>query len=345
MGLERLPHTIELAPDGRTVRIVDQTRLPRELVIDEITDWHRLVDAVKTLEVRGAPALGIAGAAALALFAATCPATAPDAFERELAACADIVASARPTAVNLSWGARTAERAAREALTQTGSVEEARRALVRTTCELRDADEASCRAIGHAGSALLPRPARILTHCNAGSLACAFFGTALGVVYEGFEQGIVEHVFADETRPVGQGARLTAWELGRVGVPTTLICDDMAASLMAQGKINAVVVGADRICANGDAANKIGTYGVAVLAHYHHIPFYIAAPLSTIDWDCAHGSAIPIEERAAAEVADCIPEGVDVYNPAFDVTPAALITAIITEEGAVAPADLASLRN
>lgn len=345
MGLERLPRTIELAPDGRAVRIVDQTRLPRELVIDEITDWRRLVDAIKTLEVRGAPALGIAGAAALALFATTCPATAPDAFERELAAATDIVATARPTAVNLSWGARAAERAAREALAQTGSVDEARRALVRTTRELRDADEASCRAIGRAGAALLPRPARILTHCNAGSLACAFFGTALGVVYAGYEQGIVEHVFADETRPVGQGARLTAWELGRVGVPTTLICDDMAASLMAQGKINAVVVGADRICANGDAANKIGTYGVAVLAQYHRIPFYIAAPLSTIDWDCARGSLIPIEERAAAEVTDCIPEGVDVYNPAFDVTPASLITAIITEKGAAAPADLASLRN
>ncbi len=345
MGLERLPRTIELAPDGRAVRIVDQTRLPRELVIDEITDWRRLVDAIKTLEVRGAPALGIAGAAALALFAATCPVAAPDAFERELAAAADIVATARPTAVNLSWGARAAERAAREALAQTGSVDEARRALVRTTRELRDADEASCRAIGRTGAALLPRPARILTHCNAGSLACAFFGTALGVVYAGYEQGIVEHVFADETRPVGQGARLTAWELGRVGVPTTLICDDMAASLMAQGKINAVVVGADRICANGDAANKIGTYGVAVLAQYHRIPFYIAAPLSTIDWDCARGSLIPIEERAAAEVTDCIPEGADVYNPAFDVTPASLITAIITERGAAAPADLASLRN
>ena len=189
------------------------------------------------------------------------------------------------------------------------------------------------RAIGANGAALLPQGCRILTHCNAGSLATYYYGTALGVVYAAAEQGKVERVYADETRPVGQGARLTAWELSRAGVPVTLICDNMAASLMAKGEIDAVVVGADRIAANGDVANKIGTYSVAVLAHEHGIPFYVAAPTSTIDRSIPDGSRIPIEQRAPSEVLpDPIP-GVDVYNPAFDVTPARYVTAIITEAG------------
>ena len=202
-------------------------------------------------------------------------------------------------------------------------------------------DEKVNRAIGAAGAALVPEHARILTHCNAGSLATVFFGTALGVVYAAAEQGKVERVFADETRPVGQGARLTSWELSRAGVPVTVICDNMAASLMGKGMIDFVVVGADRIAANGDVANKIGTYGVAVLAHHHSIPFYVAAPASTFDVSLPDGSAIPIEERYPSEVLPQPIDGVDVYNPAFDVTPAELISGIITEFGVFPPQDAA----
>ncbi|WP_349101259.1 S-methyl-5-thioribose-1-phosphate isomerase [Eggerthella lenta] len=193
------------------------------------------------------------------------------------------------------------------------------------------------RASSSNGAALLRQGSRVLTHCNAGSLATAFYGTALGVVYAAAEQGKIERVYADETRPVGQGARLTSWELARAGVPCTLVCDNMAASLMAKGEVDAVIVGADRIAANGDAANKIGTYGVAVLARHHGIPFYVAAPTSTIDPAIADGSGIPIEERDASEVLPVAIEGVDVWNPAFDVTPAGLITRIVTERGAFEP--------
>lgn len=346
MGVENLPRTIELTNDGHTVRIVDQARLPEELVMRELTTWEELVDAIKRLEVRGAPALGVAGAAACALFAANQDESADvETFLAKLDRVAAQVATARPTAVNLSWGVAQATDAADDAAAAGAPLSVVKRALAETAQRLRDEDEASCRAIGKNGAALLPQGARVLTHCNAGSLACAFYGTALGVVYSAFEQGKLEHVFADETRPVGQGARLTAWELGRAGVPTTLICDNMAASVMAAGKVNAVVVGADRICANGDTANKIGTYGLAVLAHHHGIPFYVAAPCSTIDWKLREGSQIPIEERDATEVSTCIPEGVEVFNPAFDVTPSELITAIITEKGSVAPAELRTLRS
>ena len=203
-------------------------------------------------------------------------------------------------------------------------------------------DEAANRAIGQHGAALLGAGSRVLTHCNAGSLAVCFYGTALGVVYTAAAQGKVERVYADETRPVGQGARLTTWELARAGVPTTLICDNMAASLMAQGRVDAVVVGADRIARNGDTANKIGTYGLAVLAKEHGIPFYVAAPLSTVDSTLADGSGIVIEQRAASEVLPQAIEGVDVWNPAFDVTPARFISKIVTEKGACAPAELAA---
>lgn len=201
-------------------------------------------------------------------------------------------------------------------------------------------DETANRAMGAHGAALLPHGARVLTHCNAGSLATAFFGTALGVVYAAAEEGKIERVYADETRPVGQGARLTAWELARAGVPVTLICDNMAASVMAQGLVDAVIVGADRITANGDAANKIGTYGLAVLAKHHGIPLYVVAPTSTIDFSLSEGSQIPIEQRRPEEVLAAPIDGVEVYNPAFDVTPAALISKIITEQGVFDPAHL-----
>ena len=204
-------------------------------------------------------------------------------------------------------------------------------------------DEATNRAIGAYGATLLKENSRVLTHCNAGSLATYFFGTALGAVYAAAEQGKIARVYADETRPVGQGARLTTWELSRVGVPVTLICDNMAASLMAQGKVDAVFVGADRIARNGDTANKIGTYGVAVLAHEHGIPFYVAAPSSTIDSSLPDGSGIVIERRTAAEVLAEPIAGVDVWNPAFDVTPARYITKIITENGIFDPADVCSI--
>ena len=329
------------------VVMIDQRALPSELVEIRTSDWRQVVDEVKTLAVRGAPAIGVAGAAAVMLAAyelaergAPAASTAAALFAVRLREAARVIAEARPTAVNLSWGVNRAIQVAAGALKAGKTPRQTAEALRELTGDLIVEDEAINRAIGAHGAALLApiaaakeRPLTILTHCNAGSLATAFYGTALGVVYAAAEQGLVERVYADETRPVGQGARLTVWELSRAGVPATLICDNMAASLMAAGRIDAVVVGADRIAANGDAANKIGTLGVAVLAHHFGVPFYVAAPESTRDNACATGADIPIEERDAAEVLANPIEGVEVFNPAFDVTPAALITAIITEKG------------
>ncbi|WP_080797540.1 S-methyl-5-thioribose-1-phosphate isomerase [Arabiibacter massiliensis] len=353
LNLDNLPRTIELGRDGdgrAELAYVDQRLLPGELRIVRTGDWRAVVDAVKTLAVRGAPAIGVAGAAAVALWA--CNEGAADAaaggcaqagprFLDALARVADEVADARPTAVNLAWGVRRLERLARVCADEGAAPHAIADELFAEARRMEAEDEAANRAIGAHGSALLPQGARILTHCNAGSLATAFYGTALGVVYAAAAEGKVARVYADETRPVGQGARLTAWELARAGVPVTLICDDMAASLMAKGEVDAVVVGADRIAANGDVANKIGTYGVAVLARHHGIPFYVAAPASTIDPACTTGADIPIEERDPAEVLPAPIPGVDVWNPAFDVTPAALITRIVTEHGAFAPPDAA----
>lgn len=341
MGIENLPRTIEMteSADGRrTARIVDQRALPRDLSYSDVKTHREMIDAVKTLALRGAPAIGIGGAAALALYAEN-ESGADDAAAllSELETVAQSVSTARPTAVNLSWGVARALEVARVAAAGTAAASAVADALVSDVRAMIEEDEAANRAIGAFGAELLGAGTRILTHCNAGSLATAFYGTALGVVYAAHRQGKIDMVYADETRPVGQGARLTAWELGRAGVPCTLICDNMAASVMAAGKVDAVVVGADRICANGDTANKIGTYGLAVLARHHGIPFYVAAPTSTIDASLAAGSQIPIEERAATEVSDCIPQGVEVFNPAFDVTPANLITAIITERGVFDP--------
>ncbi len=350
--------------------LLNQTKLPYEETYRATSDWHEAVDAIKTLEVRGAPAIGIAGAAAVALAASelalacrcadglseleaslrarVCArdAQAGDVagFMCGLEARAAVIAQARPTAVNLAWAVDRALAAARAAAC--GCAEDALPAAVAAALcdlveQLLEEDEACNRAIGDAGAQLLAPASRVLTHCNAGSLATAFYGTALGVVYAAAEQGKIERVYADETRPVGQGARLTTWELARAGVPVTLVCDDMAASVMRAGLVDAVIVGADRIAANGDVANKIGTYGVAVLARHHGIPFYVAAPSSTIDFTIASGAEIPIEQRDAAEVLPRSIEGVDVLNPAFDVTPADLVTRIITERGSFAPADLA----
>lgn len=368
LHLENLPRSVELerAGDGRAQFVfIDQRKLPSELAYVSTGEWRCVVDAVKTLAVRGAPAIGVAGAAAVALWACNegicdamrhgCAEAAPRFFER-MEKVADEVASARPTAVNLAWAVRRMKRVAHEAAgcEAAGCEAAGRFAASASLCQVADAlidevklmereDEASNRAIGAAGAKILPQREgglRILTHCNAGSLATVFFGTALGVVYAAAAQGRVARVYADETRPMGQGARLTTWELSRAGVPVTLICDNMAASLMASGKVDAVVVGADRIAANGDVANKIGTYGVAVLATRHGIPFYVAAPTATVDASCASGADIPIEQRASCEVLPNPIEGIEVWNPAFDVTPAELVTAVITEKGVFRPEEV-----
>lgn len=333
LNLENLPRTLELKGSASDARFcfIDERRLPGELVMVETGVWTEVVDAIKELAIRGAPAIGVSGVAAIALWAAN---DGEGSFDD---AC-DVVANARPTAVNLAWGVNRA-RAHVVGLEGQARAE----ALFDLVKRMEAEDEQTNRAIGEAGAALFGPDTRILTHCNAGSLATVFYGTALGVVYAAAEQGKVARVYADETRPVGQGARLTVWELARAGVPVTLICDDMAASLMANGEVDAVVVGADRITANGDVANKIGTYGVAVLAHEHGIPFYVAAPCSTIDFTMASGDEIPIEQRSVTEVLPQSIEGVDVWNPAFDVTPARYVTAIITEHGVYAPDEIGRL--
>jgi methylthioribose-1-phosphate isomerase len=303
-----LPPTIEWL-DG-----VDQRRLPGELVLLECRTVDELCEAIRTLAVRGAPALGAAGAMGIALAAAR-----GEPFE----SAAERLRATRPTAVNLAWGVG-------RALVAPDPAAEAVR--------IAEEDVARNRRLGAHGAELLPVGARVLTHCNAGSLACVGYGTALGVIRAAHETGRRPSVWVGETRPVLQGARLTAWELQRLGIPCTLVADAMAASLMASGDVDAVVVGADRIAANGDVANKIGTYGLAVLARHHGVPFYVAAPVSTLDPDCPDGGAIPVERRRAEEVVSLggvavAPEGVAVENRAFDVTPAELVTAYVTEEG------------
>ena len=302
LRLDRLPRTVELAraADGAaTLAYVDQRLLPGKLAIERTADWGAVVDAIKTLAVRGAPAIGVAGAAAVALWAREAAggdtgAGEVSAYRAALERTAEEIACARPTAVNLRWAVERVLGRARVALDGGAAPAAVADALFAEAKRMEAEDEAANRAIGAHGAALLRQGSRVLTHCNAGSLATAFYGTALGVVYAAAEQGKIERVYADETRPVGQGARLTSWELARAGVPCTLVCDNMAASLMAKGEVDAVIVGADRIAANGDAANKIGTYGVAVLARHHGIPFYVAAPISTIDPAIADLSLIHI---------------------------------------------------
>ena len=339
LHLENVPRSVELIRTESDVvfRYIDERALPAQLVMTETSDWREVVDAIKTLAVRGAPAIGLAGAAALALWAdGGAEEGAGFAPMAELEAVANEVASARPTAVNLKWAIDRALAEVRDA-----REEDASGMLFDLVKRMEAEDEATNRRIGANGAGLLAPGTRVLTHCNAGSLATCFYGTALGIVYSAAEQGKIERVYADETRPVGQGARLTTWELARAGVPVTLICDDMAASLMAQGQVDAVIVGADRIARNGDAANKIGTYGVAILAHEHGIPFYVAAPFSSIDPSLEDGSGIVIEQRDPREVLPQPIDGVDVWNPAFDVTPARLITEIVTEKGVFPPYELA----
>lgn len=351
--LSQLPRTLELLKTENgafAFEYIDERLLPSSLVIERTEDWRCVVDAIKTLAVRGAPAIGVAGAAAIALWAGNCGvpkareagcACARDVFAHELAEIAHEVEIARPTAVNLSWGVRRMLSIANELLAAGEAIEIVADGLFAEVKAMERQDEVTNRAMGAHGATLIPHNARLLTHCNAGSLATVFFGTALGVVYAAAEQGKVKHVYADETRPVGQGARLTVWELAKAGLPVTLICDNMAASLMAKGELDAIVVGADRITANGDAANKIGTYGLAVLAKHHGVPFYVVAPSSTLDFSLASGDQIVIEHRNPSEVLASPIDGVGVYNPAFDVTPAHLITKIVTERGAFDPDELA----
>ena len=317
MTADPIPPTIEWR-DG-LVRLIDQRRLPEELVLLECRSVGELCAAITSLAIRGAPALGAAGAMGVALAAAT---------GEPLDEAAQRLTATRPTAANLAWGVE-------RALAAPDPAAEA----VRIAAD----DVAGNRRLGAHGAELLPEEARVLTHCNTGSLACVGYGTALGVVRAAHESGRRPSVWVDETRPVLQGSRLTAWELRRLGIPCTLVADVMAGSLMAGGEVDAIVVGADRIASNGDVANKIGTYPLAVLAHHHGLPFYVAAPLSTFDPDCADGSRIPIERRDGDEVAvvggrRLAPAGVEVENRAFDVTPAELVTAYVTEEGVVASA-------
>jgi methylthioribose-1-phosphate isomerase len=318
-----LPATIEWC-DG-VVRLLDQRLLPAEVGFVEATTVDQLCEAIAGLAIRGAPALGAAGAMGVALAWRT---------GVSLDEAAARLKATRPTAVNLAWGVDRARMAADP---------------VAEALAIAAEDGQRNRRIGAHGAPLIPDGGRVLTHCNAGALACVGYGTALGVIRSAWEAGRLKGVWADETRPVLQGARLTAWELHQLGIPVTVVADVMAASLMGNGEVDCVIVGADRVARNGDVANKVGTYGLAVLAAYHGVPFYVAAPRSTIDLDCPSGDHIPIEQRPADEVAvigghRLVPEGVAVDNRAFDITPASLVTAIITEDGvAEPPYDFAAL--
>lgn len=322
------------------VLLIDQNRLPSEYTLVEISRCDDMAQAIKTMIVRGAPAIGVAAAYGMYLGAREIEATNRDQFLAKLERVAEQLRSTRPTAVNLFWAIEQMLKTARHTI---GSLDHLKQALLDAAQRIQQADLETCRSIGdHGLAALPPGKLRLLTHCNAGALATAGYGTALGVVRSTWNAGRLERLYADETRPRLQGARLTAWECAQEGIPVTVITDSMAAHCMQRGMIDAVVVGADRIAANGDAANKIGTYSVALIAKAHNIPFFVAAPVSTIDFNIASGKDIPIEERDASEVYQVgetmlCPPGVEYYNPAFDVTPAELITAIVTEFGAFPP--------
>jgi methylthioribose-1-phosphate isomerase len=325
---------------GNAVRLVEQTRLPTELVYEDIETIEQMHDAIRRLAVRGAPAIGIAAAYGLYLGVRQLQADTVDEFLAMVDRKAEYLAGARPTAVNLFWALDRMKAFAKAKAEEGMGVEGIEEAMLQEAGEILDEDRRTCRSIGEHGYELLREHSTLLTHCNAGGLATGEYGTALAPVYVGLEKGKAFHVYADETRPLLQGARITAFELMEAGVAVTVICDNMAATVMRQGKIDAVIVGADRIAANGDVANKIGTYGVALLARAHGIPFYVAAPFSTFDLTLSSGNQIPIEERQPDEVTQgfgkpTAPRDVQVFNPAFDVTPAELIAGIITERGVI----------
>jgi methylthioribose-1-phosphate isomerase len=349
MALDKTIRTV-FWQEGAVV-MIDQRALPLTERYVTCTDYLQVIAAIRDLTVRGAPAIGVAAAMGIALGARSIEASTPSTFRDAFGEICRQFGESRPTARNLFWAIERMKRCCTEAVNALldfpaspdgdpfGPVREK---LVAEAIGIGEEDIAANCRLGRSGCGLIPDGARILTHCNAGALATAGYGTALGVIRAAAEEGKKVRVYADETRPVLQGARLTAWELGREGIPCTLITDNMAGFLMKKGQVDLVIVGADRIAANGDTANKIGTYGLAVLARAHGIPFYIAAPLSTIDIELPDGEAIPIEERSPDEVTHVggirtAPEGVGVWNPAFDVTPHELITAIITELGVIRP--------
>ena len=332
--------TIEWNDAG--VVMIDQRKLPGSEIYVTCKTPKDVAKAIKTMVIRGAPAIGVAAGMGLALGVRQSSATGTTKLAAEFYKLCEMMAGTRPTAVNLFWAIDRMKRVFAEAASSGQSVDQIKVRLESEAKAIHDEDVESCRSLGMHGASIVPETARVLTHCNAGALATAGYGTALGVIRGAIEQGKKVAVLADETRPFMQGARLTAWELTRDGIDTTVITDNMSGALMRGGQIDLVVVGADRIAANGDVANKIGTYTVAVLAHEHDIPFYVAAPISTIDLATPDGSGIPIEERNAREVthvgpARMTPEAAKIRNPAFDVTPAKYVTAIITERGIARP--------
>ncbi len=344
--LKRLSMVPTVEWKNGAIRLLDQSRLPTHVEFIECRDYQTVARAIRDLKVRGAPAIGVTAAMGVALGARSLDTTTYEEFVQAVGDICDHLAASRPTAVNLFWAlARMKQKLAG---LQGQAIDAIQEALVQESQAILDEDIALCKAMGRHGAALIHTGQTILTHCNAGALATAGYGTALGVIRAAWEQGKQIRVIADETRPVLQGARLTAWELMQDKIPVTLITDNMAGALMRQGSIQVCIVGADRIAANGDVANKIGTYSVAVLARAHDIPFYVAAPYTTIDLNTRSGADIPIEQRQALEVTaihgshPIAPEGVAVLNPAFDVTPAHLITGIITERGVFKPGDLAA---
>jgi methylthioribose-1-phosphate isomerase len=339
--------TIDLQDD--VIVMVDQRKLPGEEVYVRCRTVPEVAKAIRTMVIRGAPAIGVAAAYGLALGAKRCKEKGTRQFAVEFQKNCDLMAATRPTAVNLFWAIDRMKRAFADGAQAGESPEELVVRLEREAKAIHDEDVANCRTMGGFGAEMVKDGARVLTHCNAGALATAGYGSALGVIRAAVEQGKKVAVFADETRPFMQGARLTAWELVRDGINTTVITESMAGPLMRDGEIDIAIVGADRIAANGDTANKIGTYTVAVLAHEHSIPFYVAAPISTIDLATPEGKLIPIEERDQREVthfgtARVTPEGAHTRNPAFDVTPHRYITGIITERGILRPPYIDSLK-
>ena len=341
MSHQCLPRTIEWVGglDGY-VSMIDQTRLPTELTMIECRDMEAMRGAIRQLRIRGAPAIGIAAAMGAVLGIRDYAGSDRDGLVARLDEVCDYLAAARPTAVNVTWALDRLRRRARS--TAGTTVDEIKHELLGEAKRIRDEDAAMCRAIGQHAEPLIKEGWRVLTHCNAGALATAEYGTALAPLYTAHRQGRSFQVYVSETRPLLQGSRLTAWELQQAGIDVILLCDSMVGALMGEGKVDLVITGADRIAANGDVANKIGTYSVAVLAQVHGIPFYVAAPSSTFDLSIAEGSQIPIEHRDAEEIRrgfgkSTAPPGVPCYAPAFDVTPARLLQGIVTEHGTICP--------
>ena len=337
--------TLEWTASG--VRFIDQTKLPNEEVYVTCTTHQQVAEVIRNMVVRGAPAIGVAAAMGIALGVKNSKAENIDKLRQEFDSICDMIGKTRPTAVNLFWAiSRMREKFD---LLSGKPISQIKQSLIEEAQRMHAEDIAANQAMGRHGADLMPASGGVLTHCNAGALATCGYGTALGVIRAAIEQGKKIHVYADETRPFLQGSRLTAWELMKDGIPTTVISDNMAGAMMKQGKISAIIVGADRIAANGDVANKIGTYTVAVLARENGLPFYVAAPFSTIDLQTPTGNQIPIEQRNPREVTHfagkaVTPEGVQVENPAFDVTPAKYVTAIVTERGIARPPFDDSLR-